>query len=264
MTMLNYTACLTDFDRQLLSLSTSRAGGVSQEAYASMNLCHYVGDLPENVQTNRLLFCKKLGIESERLFLPHQTHEDRILKIDEAFLHVSQETQLQLLEGIDGLITDRKRVCIGVSTADCVPVFLYDPVKQAIAIIHAGWRGTVARIVSKAVFLLKEQYGSDAVDLHAAIGPCISQAHYEVGEELYTVFTTHLFPVDHCFARHPVTARWHLDLREANRWLLMESGIPGQQIEISGICTYAQSSTYFSARKSGVYSGRIASCMMLK
>lgn len=252
------------FGEQIAAITTDRRGGVSRGAYASMNLCHYVGDEDEHVEENRLLFCKHMGITPERFFMPRQTHGDNILKIDDDFLKLPKRSQMCLLEGVDALITDRKRVCIGISTADCAPVFLYDSTQQVVAIIHAGWRGTIAQIVTKTVFMLQDLYGSDSRNLYAVIGPCISQKNYEVGDELYSLFEKSSFPAARFFSKESATLRWHLDLRDANRWLLTEAGVSSQQIEVSDICTYDQSQKYFSARKLGIHSGRIASCIMLK
>ena len=252
------------FGEQIVAITTSRRGGISRGAYASMNLCHYVGDADEHVKANRLLFCKHMGVTPERFFMPRQTHGDNVLKIDDDFLKLPKRSQMCLLEGVDALITDRKRVCIGISTADCVPVFLYDSAKQAVAVIHAGWRGTIARIVTKAFLMMQDVYQSDRKDLYAVIGPCISQANYEIGDELYDLFEKSRFPVDRLFEKEAAALKWHLDLRESNRWLLMEMNIPAQHIEVSDICTYDQSDIYFSARQSGIRSGRIASCIMLK
>lgn len=261
---MHFHTSLSTFDKQLVAVSTTRKGGISQGNYASMNLCHYVGDKDEYIQQNRLKFCQSIGITSGQLFLPHQTHNDKTLNIDDAFLRLSQSDQTQLLNGVDALITNKKEVCIGVSTADCVPVFLYDTNKQAIAIIHAGWRGTIARLVKKTILLMKDTYRSKPQDIFAAIGPCISQKNYEVGNEMYDIFRQSHFPVKNIFEKNTQTNKWHCNLAQANSWLLTKAGIPQKQVEVAGICTFEQSDTYFSARKIGVRSGRIASCIMLK
>lgn len=251
------------FNKQLSAVSTTRQGGVSEHNYASMNLCHYVGDKDECVKENRQLFCQRLGITSEQLFLPTQTHNDKVLEINNAFLSLSYTKQNQLLHDIDALITNQKQICIGVSTADCVPIFLYDITNQIIAIIHAGWRGTIAQITTKTLSLMVNKYNSNPKDIFAAIGPCISQKNYEIGNDLYHIFQQSDFPLEQLFIKNSITSKWHLNLSEANRWLLLKAEIPIHQIEIANICTYDQSHIFFSARKSGIHSGRIASCIML-
>ncbi|MDR2918587.1 MAG: peptidoglycan editing factor PgeF [Tannerella sp.] len=251
------------FNKQLIAVSTSRKGGVSVGDYSSLNLCHYVGDDEEYVVKNRQHFCRILAFSPDRLFFPRQTHSDYVLNLNDDFLKLSSIEQLQLLEGVDALVTNKRQVGIGIFTADCVPVFLYDTVRQAIGIVHAGWRGTSAQIVSKTILLMQKTFDTDPKDLIAALGPCISQKNYAVGDELYDVFYKACFPVNELFIRQPLTSKWHFDLRAANRWLLMEAGVPIQQIEMTDICTYDQSDRYFSARKLGIQSGRITSCLML-
>lgn len=251
------------FNKQLIAASTSRKGGVSAGNYSSLNLCHYVGDDEGHIRENRQLFCRSMDISPDRLYFPRQTHSDHVLNLNGDFLKLSSMEQLQQLEGVDALVTNKRQIGIGIFTADCVPVFLYDTVQQAIGMVHAGWRGTVAQIVSKTILFMQETFNTDPKNLFAALGPCISQKNYAVGDELYDVFYKACFPVKELFIRQPLTSKWHVDLHAANRWLLMEAGVPDQQIEMTDICTYDQSDRYFSARKLGIQSGRIASCIML-
>lgn len=246
-----------------MAVSTSRKGGVSVGNYSSLNLCPYVGDKDEHIEENRQLFCRFLHIAPDQLYIPRQTHSDRVLNLNDGFLSQSPMCQMQQLEGVDALITNKRQICIGVFTADCVPIFLYDADKHAIGIVHAGWRGTFARIITKAILSMQDTFGSNPEYLRAAVGPCISQKNYEVGDELYDIFHKGCFPVDRLFFKHPLTSKWHFDLRGANRWLLTEAGIPSQQIEVTDSCTYDQPDTYFSARRLGIHSGRMVSCIML-
>ena len=233
-------------NKQLKAVSSSRKGGISVGNYSSLNLCHYVGDEEEHIEKNRQHFCRFMDISPDRLYFPRQTHSDRVLNLNDDFLKLSSTEQLQQLEGVDALVTDERQIGIGIFTADCVPVFLYDTVRQAIGMVHAGWRGTFAQIVSKTILLMQEAFNTDPKNLVAALGPCISQKNYAVGDELYDVFYKACFPVKELFIRKPLTSKWHFDLRAANRWLLMEAGVPNQQIEMSDICTYDQSDIYFS------------------
>lgn len=251
-------------NNQVKAVSSSRKEGVSTGNYSSLNLCHYVGDDDKHIKENRQYFCRFMDISPDRLYFPRQTHSDHVLNLNDDFLKLSSMEQLQQLEGVDALITNKRQICIGVFTADCVPIFLYDTHEQAIGIVHAGWRGTIAQIVNKTILFMQEIFNSNPKHLVAALGPCISQKNYEVGDELYDAFHKASFPVQQLFVRHSQTSKWHFNLCEANRWLLMEAGVPDQQIEVTDICTYDQSDMYFSARKSGIQSGRITSCIMLK
>jgi YfiH family protein len=162
--------------------------------------------------------------------------------------------------GVDAAITDLKQTCIGVSTADCIPVLLHDTKRDVIAAIHAGWRGTVAMIVCKAIDMMRRVYGSCAGDIDAIIGPGISIDAFEVGDEVYNEFATAGFPMESIARRYPTTnggTKWHIDLWEANRLQLIEAGIPGDRIEVAGICTWTRHREFFSARRLGINSGRI-------
>ena len=150
---------------------TTRQGGVSRGmAFGSMNPGLYMAE--------------RLGLPVTRIVMPHQTHEDRLLTIDADFLAKPMAEQRQLLEGVDGLMTAEPQLCVAVSTADCVPLLLYAPDQAVVAAVHAGWRGTVKGIAQKAVRQLQSEFGCDPALVRAAIGPSISQAAFEVGEEV--------------------------------------------------------------------------------
>ena len=159
-----------------------------------------------------------------------------------------------MLEGIDALMTNMPGVCIGVSTADCIPVLLYDPMHHACCAVHAGWRGTVKRITEKAVEAMADTYGSDPLQMRAVIGPGISLENFEVGHEVYEAFQTGLFPMDRIARKYE---KWHIDLWEANRLMLLDKGLAAGNITIDGTCTYKNAGEYFSARRLGIASGRI-------
>ena len=141
------------------AFSSTRHGGFSKGHYAAFNINHYCGDNEADIAKNRTLLCELLGIRETHLLMPHQVHLTKIVAIDKAFLGLSAEAQKARLEGVDALMTNLSGVCIGVSTADCIPVLLYDQVKHVSCAIHAGWRGTVKRIVEKAVSEMTSVYG---------------------------------------------------------------------------------------------------------
>lgn len=229
--------------------------------YAAFNITHYCGDDAERVKRNREWLCQELGVGNECLLLPRQTHGDRVLCVDNAFCAANAEGREALLDNTDALLTNLPGLCIGVSTADCVPVLLYDERQRAVAAIHAGWRGTASRIVEKALRQMTLCYGTRPADVLAVIGPSISAENFEVGEEVADRFKEAGFPAA-IVCRPPVPQgaapqKPHIDLWAANAWLLEEGGVPLQRIRISGICTYAQHDTFFSARRLGIRSGRI-------
>lgn len=248
------------------AFSTFRQGGVSTGAYASFNANGYCGDDAAHVEQNRLLLCELLDLPLSHLIMPHQTHHDKVYRINEDFLLCNATERQQILEGIDALITDLPDVCICVSTADCIPVLLYDEAHHAVAAVHAGWRGTVSYIVKKTIERLAAEYQTEACHLKAVIGPGISKDAFEVGDEVYEAFDEAGFPMDNLAARYPSQKglpKWHIDLWEANRWQLLKAGIPSDQIHLCGICTYYHNDRFFSARKAGIHSGRILNGIML-
>ena len=250
----------------VVAFSTTRNGGCSTDGsesevddslsknYATFNINRYCGDSEEHVAHNREALCQQLGISDDRLVMPHQTHNTRVACIDEHFLALTVEERQTALEGIDALMTDLVGVCIGVSTADCIPLLLHDPKRRAVCAIHAGWRGTVARITQKAVQTMTETYGTRPSDLIAQIGPGICLDSFEVGQEVFDAFAAAGFNMP---AISKMYAKWHIDLPECNRQQLIASGLRTDHIHLSGICTYQAHDTFFSARRLGIHSGRI-------
>lgn len=244
----------------IFCFSTTRHGGISTHNYASFNCNPFCGDNIEDVQWNCNLLRSLLPMQPNSLIIPHQTHETHIRVIDTPFIQCEQSQQVALLEGIDALITNIPRQCICISTADCIPILCYDTNHHAIAAIHAGWRGTVQRIVEKTLEEMKRVYGTEGKDIVACIGPGISVDSFEVGDEVYQAFCDAQFPMDKIARRY---RKWHIDLWEANRLQLLKLGVNSLRIETAQICTFQQNEDFFSARKQGICSGRILSGIML-
>lgn len=233
--------------------------------YAAFNVTDYCGDNPQRVERNKQWLCHELGINDKQLWLPRQTHTANVLCIDDDFLKHSTDEKRALLQDVDALITNIPQQCIGISTADCVPILLYDAKHRAVAAIHAGWRGTVKHIARHAFQLMQERYGTEATDCTAVIGPSISEEAFEVGEEVVEEFAGHGFP-ESIISRpkNSKTGKPHIDLWAANVFTLEECGLDLQQIQIAGICTYTHFDTFFSARRLSILSGRIFTGICLK
>lgn len=243
------------------AFSSTRQGGYSEGRYGEFNINRYCGDSEEAIQKNRETLCQLLGIEDHSLLMPHQVHLAEIAVVDREMLTLPTEEIQQKLDGIDALMTNEAGVCIGVSTADCIPVLLYDPIQRASCAIHAGWRGTVQRIVEKAVTRMTEVFGSDPQNLIAQIGPGIHLESFEVGDEVYQTFEKEGFPMELISKKYE---KWHIDLPECNRLQLVAAGIPETHIAVSPVCTFQQSDTFFSARKLSINSGRIFTGILLQ
>ena len=243
------------------AFSSTRQGGYSEGRYGEFNINRYCGDSEESIKRNRETLCQLLGIEDHSLLMPHQVHLAEIAVVDREMLTLPTEEILQKLDGIDALMTNEAGVCIGVSTADCIPVLLYDPIRRASCAIHAGWRGTVQRIAEKAVARMTEVFGSDPKNLIAQIGPGIHLESFEVGDEVYQTFEKEGFPMELISKKYE---KWHIDLPECNRLQLVAAGIPETHIAVSPVCTFQQSDTFFSARKLSINSGRIFTGILLQ
>ena len=242
------------------AFSTSRTSGYSKGVYAAFNISPYTGDEPQNIARNKAALVEILQISPENLIFPYQTHDDKVLLIDNDFLLLPSNNKTALLHGIDALICNVKHICIGVNTADCVPILLFDTQNNVSAAIHAGWRGVVKNIVSKTIAKMTSEFGTKPQELHAAIGPCISGKVYEVGAELLTEFENAGFDNSQIFLENPL----RVDLVRATEIQLTNAGLANANIYKSNICTYTQSEHYFSARKLGIKSGRCFSGIVMR
>ena len=171
------------------------------------------------------------------------------------------------LDGYDAFITNLKGCAIGVRTADCIPVLLYDPKNAAVAAIHSGWKGTLNRISQKTIFKMKELFGTVPADLKAVIGPGICRKCFQVGEEVVNYFKGNGIDIEPIYfwdgpKQEGMKGGHHLDLIEENRLLLVECGVPADSIQVSGICTY-EDTRFYSARREGRECGRIINSIKL-
>lgn len=253
--LLNY-----DFGPRVVAFSTTRIGGCSMGNYADFNINRYCGDSPDAIRQNLDALCIELGITPDCLLMPHQVHLDKTVVVDRALLQLSASERLQALDGFDAIMTDVSGICIGVSTADCIPILLYDAQHHAVCAVHAGWRGTVARIVSKAVRQMQKVYQSRPEQLVAQIGLGIHVESFEVGDEVWQAFADAGFNMS---AISRMENKWHIDLPLCNRMQLEASGVPSAAIAVSPVCTYQQPDRFFSARRLGINSGRIFTGIMM-
>lgn len=245
----------------IFCFSTTRHGGYSTGQYSSFNCNHYCGDNPKDVERNRKLLADIMPCSPKEFVIPHQIHSTEVRKIDWGFVNAGDVEKKDIIEGVDAVISDIPGICLCISTADCIPVLCYDVHNKAIAAIHAGWRGTVARIVEKTLTQMRKEYGTRTQDVVAVIGPGISLHAFEVGDEVYNAFHDAGFDMDAISCKY---SKWHIDLWEANRLQLISSGVNPYNIEMSGICTYTENEDFFSARRLGINSGRIISGIILK
>jgi len=256
---------------------TTRAGGVSS-CYGgqSLNLGLTSHDSRENVQRNRLLLLEALGAWREGDG-PWPIVE--LKQIHSAVMHRVNAPPGAPLAG-DGLLTNTPKLLLAVKTADCVPVLVADINRRAVAALHAGWRGTVARIVEKGVGEMRRHFGSDPRDLRAALGPCIRRCCYCVGAEVRAQFESQfayagelfeeVFDPDALHVRYPLLflnqrppghgdhgPEIHLDLIAANRRQLEDAGVVAEHISVIEGCTACDTTRFFSHRAESGKTGRM-------
>lgn len=256
------TFSLLDRYNEVAHFCTSREGGASVGNYASFNLSPFTDDNPVHYSENRDKLSKVLDIDSKNIVVPFQNHGSEVRLISESFLELSEIDKSEYLHGVDALYTNLSGICIGVTTADCVPLLFFDPVKHIIAVAHAGWRGTCARIAGKTVQSLNHTFNCNPKDIKVVIGPSISPEVYEVGDMVIENFEKERFDIAEIFSTKNNST--YLDLWKANSLIVENEGVLPENIEIAGICTYTEHNRFFSARRLGIKSGRIMSGIMLK
>ena len=255
--------------------STRVGGGSKLDGQQLLNLGFMEWDTPENVNANRKKFQAALGANDLVLAPLKQIHS--------AILHPFAAAPRQPCKG-DASSTNTHGLLLAVQTADCVPILLVDPKKRAIAAIHAGWKGTLARITQKAVGRMQYEYGSNSAHLLAAIGPSVGPCCYEVAADFVSKFTAQFADAASYFdqdrsGEEPNPLQWlnmappghqpapkgvRLDLRNANRSQLLAAGLRPQNIFVSDLCTACRTDLFFSYRKEGALSGRLMSVVGIR
>ena len=270
----------------LVHAFSTRLGGVSR-AYGgnTLNLGFTKHDSRSAVERNRELFLKELGVANGRRSWPlvtlRQIHSDLIHSVDGMRIDRMRVDRMpqQPLAG-DGLITDTPGLLVAVQIADCLPIIVADRKRRAVGVFHAGWRGTVKRIVEKGVGEMRKHFGSDPGDLVVAIGPGVQRCCYEVGEEVRTRFEAQFayagslfrevkesdpvrekYPLLFLTARAPGHSEWpvklFLDLVEANRRQLLDAGVMAKNIDAMAPCTACHTELLFSFRAEKGVTGRL-------
>ncbi len=204
---------------------------------------------------NRKKFLAQLGIDYRSLVCANQEHSDNVRYVLEADRGRGASSLENALGDTDALITDKRNVALAVFTADCLPIFLYDPKKPGIGLVHAGWRGSKKGIILRTISAMKEHFNTNPGDLYAEFGPGIKSCCYEVGEEF-----GELFPQD-LLERQ---GRYYLDLVSFNKKQLLSSGVREQNVSGCSDCTFCSNEKYFSFRKEKEAAGRMISVILLK
>ena len=246
---------------------STRHGGVSTGHLAEMNFSFGQGEPEEVVRENYRRAASALGVSPDSFVVAHQTHTVNLKVVTEEDRGCGVYRE-RPYDDIDGLLTNVPGLTLVTFHADCLPVYLADPVNRAIALLHAGWRGTIGEITGAAVRRMRELYGTRPEDLTAVVGPGICSACYEIGEDVAERFRSALSEAETAEVltdphRKDDGMHWQLDLGKANRIFLMHAGVPGEKIKVSGVCTRCNASHLHSYRAAGPLSGRNAAFLSL-
>lgn len=254
----------TDF---LLHAFLTRHGGVSTGCFAGLNFSSREGDTPENVARNRQLLAAAFQVDPSRFISMRQVHGDRIVVLDgDDREYLAGGSSLPVEAHVcDALVTNRPGRALGVKTADCVPIFLVDPVKRVVGVVHAGWRGTALNIAGQVVDTFAARFSSRPGDILATIGPAIGPCCYEVDATVYKALNVYAKAGEEpLFRSGTAKGRWMLDLTMANRYQLEQRGVPATRIFTGNHCTSCRSDVFYSHRRDQGRTGRHFSFLMLK
>ncbi len=240
---------------------TTRAGGVSEGALSSMNLGFNRGDERANVEENYKRICNVLGVSYNSLVLSAQTHTDNVISV------TREDRGKGIVRpsfcDVDGLITDSPDVTLVTFYADCTPLFFLDPKKRVVALAHSGWKGTVKRIGEVTVKKMVREFGCKREDILAAVGPCAGPCCYEVSDDVALQIMRAGDNGD-CIRYNSHTKKLHADLWRANYRILLNAGIPDDNITVANECTVCNPLDYYSHRRQGEQRGSLAAFIALR
>ncbi len=266
---------------------STRLGGCSEGDYAQMNLSFYRGDDPQAVVQNFAKIGFVTGIYMGDTVFSDQVHGDRILYVDQQYRGSGFLRPVQI-EGVDGLLTDKRRVALVTFHADCVPLFFLDPVRDAIGLAHAGWKGTLLKIGASMVRRMKEDFNSDPADILVGIGPSIGPCCFETGPDVYEDFQKVFAEEASQIVKPAANPDQHenpdnyrdsdkqgnavqradsdkrsVDLWKANETALLAEGVLPQHITVTDLCTKCHPDVFFSHRLMGEARGSMAAFLEL-
>ena len=228
---------------------STRLGGVSQGPYATLNIGQTSADVPRRVHENRVRLSRELGLPLHRtLNMEHGAH---VVRVDASPPPVRTG---------DACISNRPGVAMMLTTADCVPVFYHDPRRGAVGLAHAGWRGTVAGVAATTVDAMVREFGCRPEDLQVVVGPAIGPCCFEVDEDVADPFRRK-FPGKDLVAGR--VNKFTVDLWRANLHVLVDAGVPEEQICLSRLCTSCREDLFFSFRRDRKLTGRMAAVIGL-
>lgn len=236
--------------KQVKALSTTRKGGISHSPYGELNLATHVNDNQKDVKENRSILKKSCGLPNEPGWL-EQSHSDKVVRL-------TPQNFKQSFAADASYTTDKNIICC-VMTADCVPVLFCNKQATWVAAAHAGWKGIANGILKKVVQIYTEEIMGDLADIQVWIGPAISGKVYQVGQEVKETFIKQDSVLVKAFTETELVNHYLLNSSYAVQLQLIESGVSVEQISTEDFCTYRDSERFYSYRRDGVSTGRMAS-----
>ena len=235
----------------IIAAASTRLGGVSEPPYRSLNLAYHVGDTDASVTENRRRFCGGLGIDTHSLVVAQQVHGDEVAVVDESQEGCGAHSHETAIPETDGMITASRSIALAVLTADCVPVLVVDPLRKAIGVAHAGWRGAIRMIASRTVLRMRDDFGTDPANCLVVLAPSIGSCCYTVGEDVRSHFLR-------AFGAECIVED-RLDLRQAVKTQLLRIGVEERNISSMGECTACNLDRFYSYRGEDGRTGRMMS-----
>lgn len=242
---------------------STRLGGVSQGIYSSMNLSFTRGDEEEAVKENYRRIAEAIGFSYDSIVCSDQTHTTNVLRVGQKDCG-NGITYPRPYTDVDGLITDEPGVTLATFYADCVPLYLVDPVRKAIGLSHSGWRGTVGKIGKVTVEAMVKEFGCKPENMIAAIGPSICMDCYEVSEDVADAFQQEFPGWEKEILLDKKNGKYQLDLWKANEIVLIEAGVKKEHISVTDICTCCNPGLLFSHRASHGKRGNLGGFLCLR
>lgn len=253
--------CFNKFGNSLIHCMSTRYGGVSMGECSTLNLGFNRNDSRENVLENYRRICSSAGMDTGNLVMSSQVHGVKIQIVDENDRGKGFSRESDIID-VDGLLTVKSGVALTTFYADCVPVFLYEPNIKAACLLHSGWKGTLKSIASEAVEKMGLLPGFKADRLVAAIGPSIGSCCFEVGEDVYAMFSDKY--KDKAFFKSFTDKKWKINLQRIIKFELLNKGLLEENVHISGVCTKCRKDLFFSHRGDNGKTGSLAAFMQIK
>lgn len=239
---------LLAYQDTLVHAISLRHGGVSEGIYDSLNFRMVGKDDPANIKENLRRFTTAIGISDSQIYKGKQTHSDHIQIIDQQNkMQYAFVTQCQ--QEIDGYVTNDKGIASLVTTADCNPIILYDPVQHVVANIHSGWKGTIQKIYIKGILAMKENFGTNPSDVIACVGPSIGKCCFSSEDPAFKEKFTTVWPfASQYISNEEGSSRFHIDLPYLIEQDLVKIGVQKENIVLSHICTMCHHDSFYSYR----------------